>query len=449
MADLSGLSANAHPFIPELYCECRQLFEKFANGLREEGCLRTLAKSIDVALLLELYSTFLTWGEKLKVDYPAETEGSLNYKLRHRRASREMTEDLLNGLKTLFRKAVDHLNVLNESVQFLIDVEKAAGGEEGKFRMPGLREIGPLFTALRRGVKVTVAIFSIQRQLELLFKAHKLPRDERDEMEMYEAYLTPYLDQVVEMVRQWRHEALAEKDLKCDKAPGSDSVDDIMWFCKRLALANMKRKMEFPKQTDPLFLPQSDIIEIDHSSMTDWERVQEWMLREPLSASKRLQSVHPYVCTFKDCPTAGLYYSEQGSWKGHEEVKHRMVYVCHKCPGVTTRSREMVKAHLLTHCTGNRVDSAKEIEANLRFCYRSEDMNTSDKKDTCLICLKESPLPDLYKHLAGHMEEITRLVLPSCETDYKGTCIFCRKEFPREGLANHVVSHLDGTAISS
>ncbi|KAH8424973.1 uncharacterized protein LDX57_002719 [Aspergillus melleus] len=416
---MADLSENKKPTISELYCKCEQSFEKFTNSLKSKDCFITRFGFIKPSKILDAQTTFLNWRREHKANLPVQSPGSLEHRLRYdvMEEYRELIEENLgrlnSSLDTLvllgqrkydptavesnayFARIAKDLKELGHLSPDLCDLEEVSDSEDS----PGDTEsenpesedttwdVGTVVKVrVAAGVsKTQVGLFDGFTKLLYNYTGHheeQIAKKQRD--------WEPELDKILEMVRQWRALANVGQNINLnEEATASNSMDDIMWFCERLALANATRREVIQ---DP-----NDILHRLNKSRQNC-----------ISLDMDTSLIAPYICTSQNCSTPCDLYEGTREWRHHEMNKHRFRYICCKCSEFTTANSVKMSTHLREQhdCEFGEENDALKLSFYPGTIYEN-------KKDTCLICLTEHSLADLYDHLAGHMEDIARLVRPS------------------------------------
>ncbi|KAI1129558.1 hypothetical protein F5Y10DRAFT_150614 [Nemania abortiva] len=204
------------PSLAELYCGCLDFFAKIAETLSKPGC-----DVLCLVQILEQYAKLRDWGHQNRANIPAGDYGSLDEILRHDDNLKSRVCDVLERLKTLLQQ-VTHV-------------------VSGKFDPEELTQ------------QITDGTWTLPNISLLLQRTGAIDKFIRSD----DAFGLFDENHVLEKVRQWRG---LDKSLYLDKTSlqrvifpdenlarascpvNYQGVEDIQWFCQRLARANTTRR---------------------------------------------------------------------------------------------------------------------------------------------------------------------------------------------------------------
>ncbi|PLB50940.1 hypothetical protein P170DRAFT_474488 [Aspergillus steynii IBT 23096] len=364
--------------ITDLYQKCIDAFDTLTHAISDEDCSMIRLGHITRPEVQCLSARLSAWGTSQKANYPARTRGSLEGHIRHDDLLLRVVKGCLSGV----RMALTELGVSARRCEAEAGAE--AGEDDECFSMVSGSSDADADAEQEQGKRrsrIRTAMDDIKMGIDLLDNVATMIQDgEVDEGAF--ADLGVEMEQIVGIVRSWRRkvyaDAGADVPAPAGLIPGDDSVDDIMWFCERLARAQAKRKD-------------------DHA------------FYDPVDDA--YDALAPYLCTFADCRIGQKLYSRVDDWIGHEQQVHRFEYVCDRCVCRTPEKQEFVD-HLREHHPSPGGDLWELAET-----FRRQGEYDGEKRETCLLCRKEFALSDLCMHLQAHMETFSVLALPGFDWD--------------------------------
>lgn len=120
-----------------------------------------------------------------------------------------------------------------------------------------------------------------------------------------------------------------------------------------------------------------------------------------------LQDLQPYVCTYPDCESTGLFRSRR-EWEAHE-AGHRKAWRCSEHPTAVYKT----PAGLEDHLRQKHLDSFPESQLNT--IVKVGETSTIDIRAKCPICYVPADtegLGNFQNHIAHHLERIATFALP-------------------------------------
>ena len=119
------------------------------------------------------------------------------------------------------------------------------------------------------------------------------------------------------------------------------------------------------------------------------------------------QDLHPYCCTFEDCPIADRLYDSRSAWFAHELEAHRTSFQCIEGCGQIFVS----EANFYTHVQNRHPELA--VTAVFSTLKRTSARSANLSEQTlCKVCNEEMTLRKLRKHLGQHLEQLALFALP-------------------------------------
>lgn len=127
-----------------------------------------------------------------------------------------------------------------------------------------------------------------------------------------------------------------------------------------------------------------------------------------LSRRHVYHDLHPYCCTFEDCPTADRLYYSHNTWYAHELEAHHTKFQCvESCDQVFT-----AEATFHTHVQQCHPDLATPAMYSALKRTSARSANLTDHA-TCKLCSESMTLRSLRKHLGHHQEQLSLFSLPA------------------------------------
>ncbi|KAI3318819.1 hypothetical protein HD806DRAFT_511072 [Xylariaceae sp. AK1471] len=262
MAEIA--QANS-PSLAELYFECIDSFAKFVLALSEPDCDAICRDEVRLPQIFEEYGRTKIWGDQSKADLPARVRGSLDDILRHDNDLKSLVRGILQRLKVLLEQAT-HIaqrkynpgrDTDQDSISSVSDSDYSTDNEDESQRrkMPKvrlfvqqiadqIRSLHEISSLLRRPTVTNKFIRSINVGLEAT------TLQGLGNLHLNGAFGLFDDNHIIEKVLQWRGLAKSLKGVKFsdeDVARVSNAlihreIEDIRWFCQRLARANTRRR---------------------------------------------------------------------------------------------------------------------------------------------------------------------------------------------------------------
>ncbi|KAK3293389.1 uncharacterized protein B0H64DRAFT_211682 [Chaetomium fimeti] len=263
---MKGSSTPADPAsLCESFLECVEAFKKLILALNREDCRVIHLEQVSLTEILEHYGRVKLWGHQSKADLPAGARGSLDDVMRHDDDLKELTRGFFMRMRGHLAEAMliaekkhdpeagsDYDSVSSVSS----DADSDSGAGEGVSRSTPricflvrgiagvIRSLYDLSSLLRRPKITEKYVRSVNSKLD------KLTSRDSDTLPLSVGFRASDEDHVIEKVLQWRGLTKAEKRFDFEEeeaaptenAPISDGVEDILWFCQRLARANTRRR---------------------------------------------------------------------------------------------------------------------------------------------------------------------------------------------------------------
>ncbi|KAF2798222.1 hypothetical protein K505DRAFT_357751, partial [Melanomma pulvis-pyrius CBS 109.77] len=438
-----------------------------------ENCCTIRLEQVHLPELLEEYGRTMIWGDQTKADLPAGARGSLDDTLRHDDELKHLVQAILMRLRALLQYPSPKGSMI--PMRDRITIRSAV--------------LAPTRIRIRMIIANTNVRGSQRSVYKYIRSINSKPNtatlSDSDTLPLDVAFSSSDKSHIVEKVLQWRG---LTKSGWCvefedeDVAPEgqsltSDLVEDILWFCHRLARANTRRREQLQYWTDNPYDPKQDATNAARPATPDTAQVpaeqeiqellsqettlnppdpilpREWprstaigqgrsnYVPDPLKAvhenttfpcpycgmtleSSEMQNrqlwkhhvfrdLRPYVCTFENCQNAEKLYVSRHDWIYHEFQIHRREYACKECHTIHF-NREEMSTHLQEHYGKSVLPTQSGVILDL--CGRQVDVSDNEK-DSCLLCGDELSLSELQGHLANHMEDIALFVLPNADEE--------------------------------
>ncbi|OQE89740.1 hypothetical protein PENNAL_c0013G04005 [Penicillium nalgiovense] len=504
-----GLSTRpCDPSFSELYLECIQSFGRFLLALSEEDCRVIHLEQVNLSEILEEYGRTKIWGDQAKADLPARARGSLDDTLRH--------NDELKSTDIARRKydpdvGSDHDSI--SSVSADSDSDSNDDGGHRAYRMPKIclivqqmleqiRSLYELSALLRRPKIADKYIRSVNS------KSNRATLNDQDSLPLYFSFSHCDEGHIVEKVLQWRGLTKSGRCVEFDNedvAPvgqtlTDDGVEDIVWFCQRLAGANTRRREQLQYWTDHPYDPKQDksnVVrpETQFQVPVQGKQVEE---KEPLSQPATLNP--PNLAVSRKGPKSVMSkqsFSTVAVSDVHDtktNVRPRTVYAptaigqgransvpdppktergnfTFPCPycGMTLETSEMQnratwKRHVFRDlrpyvCTFEDCTNTGKLYVS-RHDWIYHELQVHRRKYVCKECDKRcAGRKELSTHLREHYKESIppaqlSLILDLCDhqvdvscTSEKDTCLVCGEELQLSALQGHLAAHMEDIAL--
>ncbi|KAF4964777.1 hypothetical protein FSARC_7376 [Fusarium sarcochroum] len=372
------------PSLSEAYAECKDWFRRFLDALDDEGCHVTRLEQVQLTQMLDEYGIArrkldpaLGFDQDSISSVSTDTESDSDDDGEH---SRHRTLKICQLVKNIIEQ---------------------------------IRSLYDLSSLLRRPKIADRHIRSINYNLDTAMSDNMgITRQTGGSSRLDERH-------IVEKVLLWRsltknrHDASSGVENIATIGGGlvGDGVQDILWYCQRLARANTRRREQLQYWAAQPYEQEKDTLRIPANQIEDLVEPQRPTVKHQSWKSHVLSDLRPYVCTFKDCQTSEKLYANSYDWIDHELQIHRRKYTCKECSD-TCSSKDDMSRHLWKHY-GGRITPA-QVDVILDMCDNKRD-DPSHEIESCLICGEELSLPLLQSHLAAHMEDIALFVLPDAD----------------------------------
>ncbi|RTE78989.1 hypothetical protein BHE90_006511 [Fusarium euwallaceae] len=276
------------PSLSRSFRDCIRLFRNFLLALHDENCRVVQLRQVDVTEISDQCGRAKIWGDQMKADLPERARGSLDDTLRHDNDLKGLVEAIFMRLSGLLPTSIaekkydpilgsDHDSISSVSADDS-DSDSGSGsgsgsdseadGQPRRNRMPKIhllvqqitdqiRSLYDLSSLLRRPRITDKYIRSVNS------KSHTTASDTLPLMVSFSK-----LDEshIIEKVLQWRGLTKSGQSLSCeDETPAqerhslaTDDVDDILWYCQRLARANTRRREQLQHWADHPYVATQD-----------------------------------------------------------------------------------------------------------------------------------------------------------------------------------------------
>ncbi|RSL99813.1 hypothetical protein CEP52_009470, partial [Fusarium oligoseptatum] len=239
--------------------DCIRLFQTFLLALHDENCRVVQLKQVHVTEISDQCGRAKIWGDQMKADLPERARGSLDDTLRRDNDLKGLQHPSLKGNMILFLGQITIRSAASNSDD---------DGHPRRNRMPKIcllvqqitdqiRSLYDMSSLLRRPRITDKYIRSVNS------KSHTTASDTQPLMVSFSK-----LDEshIVEKVLQWRGLTKSGQSLSCeDESPAqerhslaTDDLDDILWYCQRLARANTRRREQLQHWADHPYVSTQD-----------------------------------------------------------------------------------------------------------------------------------------------------------------------------------------------
>ncbi|KGO45689.1 Tetratricopeptide-like helical [Penicillium expansum] len=423
--------------LSELYLECIQLFGEFLLALSEKDCRVICLEQVHLSKILEEYGRTKVWGDHTKANLPARARGSLDNTLRHDTELKHLVQAILMRLKALLSQGKSN------SVSADSDSDSNDGGGNQHYRMPKIRllvqqtleqiqSLYDLSALLRRPKIVDKYIHSVNSE------SHVASLNNPYHLPLSVAFSRSDETHIIEKVLQWRSLTKSAQGIDFEfegvalmgQGLTNYCVEDIPWFCQRLAAANTRRREQFQYWNDHPYDSRQDTI---HAARLATPRLEE--KQEPQNRASTFQPSIPKVPregpkstaskqSFSTAAVSDIHDTKtnvrprtiytptavgQGRFNSVPDPPKTVFGTTFPCPycGTTLESSEMQ----------NRQSWKRHVFRDLRpYICTFEDCQNGGK---LYVSRHDWIYHELqihrrnYGHLAAHMEDIALFVLPN------------------------------------
>ncbi|EAW17234.1 C2H2 type zinc finger domain protein [Aspergillus fischeri NRRL 181] len=538
MGDSTRLSG---PSLSESYLECIQLFGSFLLALSEEDCRAIRLEQVHLSDILEEYGRAKIWGDQVNAQLPARARGSLDDTLRHDNELKGLVQAILMRLRALLGQGKSHNSgTLEPSSDLALATyiarrkyDPVAGSDRDSISSVSADSDSDLDDydehQRHRVPKIRLLVQQVLEQVRSLYELSALLRrpkiadkyirsvnsksniatlSDRDSLPLNVCFGSSDEGHIVEKVLQWRGLTKSARCVEFEdeavapvgQAVTNDCVEDILWFCQRLAGANTRRREQLQYWTDHPYDPKEDTATVARLATPNLAQVHAEQVEEK-------QEPRSQVSTFKP---SNLDVSRKGSNSAvskqsfstaavsdirdtKTDVRPRTVYaptaigqggsnsvpdlpkmedgkLTFPCPycGMTLESREMQnrqswKRHVFRDlrpyvCTFQDCANAGKLYVSRRDWIYHE-LQIHRREFVCKECYKRCPSRnEMSTHLREHYGESIppaqlSVILDLCDhqvdvSDYeKTTCFVCGEELSLSALQGHLAAHMEDIAL--
>ncbi|KAJ5173651.1 Tetratricopeptide-like helical [Penicillium coprophilum] len=427
--------------LSELYIECMQSFGEFLLALSNRECRVIRLGQVQLSEILEEYGRTKVWGNQTNAELPARARGSLDDTLRHDDELKDLVQAILMRLRVL----------LNQGKSCSVSADSASDsdgeGERQSHRMPKVRLL------VQQTLEQIRSLYDMSALLRRPTIADKYIRSVNSRLNIATPSNAGYLPMsiglsrfdeahIVEKMLQWRGLTKSARRIDFEVegvAPIGQGlkkylIDDIMWFCQRLAVANTRRREQFQYWADHPYDPRHDTTtneaQLATRSLAQSHTEESENNLEPES---RAPTLEPSIHVPREGPKSALSKQSFSTaavsdiYDTKTNVRPRTVYAptvagqgrsnsvpdppkieigtTFSCPycGTTLESSEMQ----------NRQSWKRHVFRDLRpYVCTFEDCQNAEKK--CQRIFENITMNQFrLGHLAVHMEDIALFVLPN------------------------------------
>ncbi|KAJ5184564.1 hypothetical protein N7472_009404 [Penicillium cf. griseofulvum] len=497
-------------------------FGEFILALSEKDCRVICLGQVHLAKILEEYGRTKVWGDQTKAELPARARGSLDDTLRHDVELKYLVQAILMRLRALLNQGKlyrrkhnpflgsDHDSI--SSVSADLDSDSNDDGEHRHYRMPKIRllvqqtleQIRSLYdmSALLRRPKIAdkyIRSVNSRSHIPTLGKPDHLP--------LSVGFSRSDETHVVEKVLQWRGLTKSARGIEFKfegVAPIGQgltkySVEDILWFCQRLAAANTRRREQFQYWTDHPYDSRQDNINtarlttpnLAQFGVKEIEEKQEQQNRaptfqpsipdvsrgEPRSAVSKQSFSTAAVSDIYDTKTnvrPRAVYAPTAIGQGRSncvpdppKIEIGTTSPCPYC-GTTLESSEMQNRQSWTRhvfrdlrpyvCTFEDCQNGGKLYVS-RHDWMHHELQIHRRNYVCKVCEKMcSSRKEMSAHLREHYDESIspsqlEVILDFCNRQVdileyeKHSCLVCGEELLLPALQGHLAAHMEDIAL--
>ncbi|KAJ5598652.1 hypothetical protein N7537_008736 [Penicillium hordei] len=511
LAFMAALSTGVSgPSLSELYIECIQSFGEFLLALSDKDCRVICLGQVHLSEILEEYGRTKVWGDQTKADLPARARGSLDDTLRHDVELKHLVQAILMRLKALLSQGKsyrwDHDSI--SSVSADSDSDSNDDGEHQHYRMPKIsllvqqtleqiRSLYDLSALLRRPKIADKYIRSVNS------KSHIATLNKPDHLPLSVGFSRSDETHVVEKVLQWRGLTKSARgiDFKDEGvAPMGQGltkcyVEDISWFCQRLAAANTRRREQFQYWADHPYDPKHDPTNATRLVTPSLAQIRS-KKQEPQNRASAFQSSIPNVPregprsaaskqSFSTAAVSDIHdtktnvrprtvYAPTAIGQGRSnsvpdppKIEIGTTFSCPYC-GATLESSEMEnrqswKRHVFRDlrpyvCTFEDCPNGGKLYVS-RHDWIYHELQIHRRNYVCKVCQKMcSNRKEMSAHLREHYDESISpsqlgVILDLCNRqvdvlgEEKDSCLVCGEELSLSALQGHLAAHMEDIAL--
>ncbi|KAM0418719.1 hypothetical protein ACHAPT_012317 [Fusarium lateritium] len=527
---MDAISTDA-PSLSKSYAECIRLFEAFLWALKDENCRVVHLKQVSLIEMSDNYGRARIWGDQMKADFPERARGSLDDTLRNDNDLKALLGAIFMRLGGLLHQATsiankkydpavgsDHDSV--SSVSADSDTSSASGsgsdsdsdsddGSQSQRRMPKIcllaqqiadqiRSLYDLSSLLRRPRIADKYIRSVSS------KSHQATPDT---LPLIASFSKSDESHVVEKMLQWRGLTKAEQSLVFGDEPpapmrqelATDQIDDILWYCRRLARANTRRREQLQYWTDHPYDPKQaelnpaqtapDLVkrlvkgpEPKEESGSQTSTLKPSSFKLPISGPKSIMSKQSFstaavsdVHNSKTNVRPQTVYAATNVGQGRcnavpgppKAEDGKTTFPCPYC-GMTLESLEMQnrqswKRHVFRDlrpyvCTFQDCQSADKLYVS-RCDWRYHELQIHRRKYVCKECPNTyTSKTEMTAHVKGHYGESISpaqlsVILDLCDQQVDGLngekeeCLVCGTKLSLSALQDHLATHMEDMAL--
>ncbi|OQE34786.1 hypothetical protein PENCOP_c015G06953 [Penicillium coprophilum] len=488
--------------LSELYIECMQSFGEFLLALSDRESRVIRLGQVQLLEILEEYGRTKVWGNQTKAELPARARGSLDDTLRH------------DATYVARRKHNPVLGSDHDSISSVSDDSDSDTNNEGKhqsYRMPKIRLL------VQQTLEQIRSLYDMSALLRRPTVADKYIRSVNSRLNIATLNNPGYLPlsvglsrfdetHILEKVLQWRG---LTKSARCIDFEGEGvasigkglrkySVDDIMWYCKRLAAANTRRREQFQYWADNPYDSRQDTTNnfrlatpnLAQSTTEEFERNQEQESRAPsIEPSIHVLCGGPKSAvskqSFSTAAVSDIYdtktnvrprtiYAPSVVGQGRSnsvpdppKIKIGTTFSCPYC-GTTLeasemRNRQSWKRHVFRDlrpyvCTFEDCQNGGKLYVS-RHDWMHHELQIHRRNYVCKLCQKVySSRKEISAHLREHYDESISpsqlgVILDLCNfqvdisENRKDRCLLCGEELLLGVLQGHLAAHMEDIAL--
>ncbi|PMD20206.1 hypothetical protein NA56DRAFT_705018 [Hyaloscypha hepaticicola] len=507
------------PSISELYGECIQSFGRFILALSEKDCCVIRLEQVYLPEILEEYGRTKIWGDQAKADLPARARGSLDDTLRHEDELKHLVQAILTRLSALLGQGKEYDPAVgsdHDSISSVSTDSDSGLDDDGEYQRQRMPKIRLLTQQMLEQIRSLYDLSSLLRRPKIAdkyirsinSKSYTATLSDSDTLPLSVAFSSSDESHVAEKVLQWRGltkngrivEFKDEDVAPVEQGLTSDWVEDILWFCQRLARANTRRREQLQYWTDHPYDPKQGATNAARHAIPDLAQVPaKQEKQESRSQASTLKPPDPNLP--REGPGSAVSkqsFSTAAVSDIHDtktDVRPRTVYAptaigqgrsnsvpdlpktayenaTFPCPycGMTLESSEMQmhnkqswKRHVFRDlrpyvCTFEDCQNAGKLYVS-RHDWIYHELQIHRREYVCKECHKTySNRKEISTHLRGHYGESISpaqlgVILDLCDhqvdvsNNEKDSCLICGDELSLSALQGHLAAHMEDIAL--
>ncbi|KAF4446664.1 C2H2 type zinc finger domain protein [Fusarium austroafricanum] len=261
----------------KLYAECMKYFQRFLLALGDENCRVIRLEQVRLTEILDEYGRAKIWGDQSKADLPERARGSLDDTLRKDEELKSLVRAILMRLGGLLNQGMKYDPEAESDCDSISSVSAdsdSSSDDEGERARHTMPKICLLVIQIREQMRSLYDLSSLLRRPKIADKyirsvssKNSVLTRNSDTIPLVASFMRSDESHVVEKFLQWCGLTKSSQKLEFDAeviAPTAhdltpSGVDDILWFCQRIARANTRRREQLQYWSDHPYDAKKDI----------------------------------------------------------------------------------------------------------------------------------------------------------------------------------------------